>query len=149
MSLYEVITKFPIQYYVAISSGSAITGSISALIQIIARSFRLNPSYGGAIYFSVGTIIILITMVAYWHIEKNSKYFIYRIGSNNTQSDYKLSKNTSRSVVKRVLGKMKWYYTSLVILSGSSALVFPGFLALVVSTRKSIEGEVINDFPGK
>lgn len=150
MSLYEVITKFPIQYYFAISSGSALNGSLSALIQIIVLSFKIKPSDAGAIHFSIGSIIILITMVAYWYLQKNSKYFIYKIGQTDcVASDNQFCKKTNKALVKSVLGKMKWYYSSLVILSGSTAMVFPGFLALVISTRKSIRGEIINEFPGE
>lgn len=155
MSFYEVITKFPIKYYVAISSGSAVNGSMSALIALISLSFRLSPPVAGTIHFSVGCIIMLVTMIAYWYLERNSKYFIYKIGhqdglpSNTLPNNQNDRKTTTRSLVRSVLGKMKWYYASLVVLNGTTALVFPGYLALVVSTKSSFERHMRNIYPGK
>lgn len=150
MSVYEVVTKFPIKYYVAISSGSALNGSLSALTQIIATSLRINPGYAGAVHFSVGCFIMLAAMIAYWHIQKNSKYFIYRVGQNDGVVDENNTpKPTTKALVKSVLAKMKWYYTSLVILTGTTTLVFPGYLALVVSSRSVLDGRVRNLFAGK
>lgn len=155
MSFYEIITKFPIKYYVAISSGSAVNGSMSALIALISLSFRLSPPVAGTIHFSVGCIIMLLTMVAYWYLQKNSKYFIYKVGhqdglpSDKLPNDQKDRKTRTRSLVWSVLGKMKWYYASLVVLNGSTALVFPGYLALVVSTKSSYERHMSKIYPGK
>lgn len=144
-----MITKFPIHYYVAISSGSALTGSLSALIQIIALSFHMKPPDAGAIHFLTACIIIIFTMIAYWHLEKNSKYFIYTI-QNGRQPTNKLNDYiTLKTMVIGVVKKMKFYYLSMIILSGTSTIVFPGLLVLVISTRKNINGRIINKFAGK
>lgn len=149
MSLYEMITKFPIHYYFAISSGSALNGCLSALIQIIALSFHLKPSDVGAIHFLTACIIIVFTMVAYWHLERNSKYFIYRIQNGLPQVNTPCNYKTLKAMVISVVKKMKYYYLSLVIITGTSTIVFPGFLVLVISTEKNINGSIVNRFAGK
>lgn len=126
-------------YYAAITSGQVICGVISSLIQIIILSLRMGPTASGALYFGVGSMIIVITTIIYWFNQKNSKYFIYRIG----QKEEVIREPTTRTVwphkqtLLAAIKKLKWIYGSSVILNGTSALIYPGFVVLISPTEKN------------
>lgn len=54
VSLFEMVRKFPAQYYSAILTGQALCGVVSALIQILTISVTDVPIYGGFIFFGIG-----------------------------------------------------------------------------------------------
>ncbi|XP_072382057.1 equilibrative nucleoside transporter 1-like [Diabrotica undecimpunctata] len=127
-SLYELITKFPSSYYASLQSGNNICGIVSAVLQIILLSFRLRPNETGAIQFSVGCLILIFTTIYYFVVFKNSKYFIYRIGTNHEDQ-----RNLSSARWMQMLPKTKWFYATIIFVEGTTHIVYPGLAALVVT----------------
>ncbi|CAH1275503.1 unnamed protein product [Diabrotica balteata] len=127
-SLYELITKFPSSYYASLQSGNNICGILSAVLQIILLSFRLRPNETGVIQFSVGCLILIFTTIYYFVVFKNSKYFIYRIGTNHEDQ-----RNLSSARWMQMLPKTKWFYATIIFVEGTTHIVYPGLAALVVT----------------
>lgn len=137
VSLYELVVRFPIRYYAAITSGQVICGILSSIIQIITLSLRVPPPMAGAIYFGVGSVMIIGTTISYWFIHRNSKYFIYRIGQKEIEHTphKRIWPNTGH--LKTAVIKLKWIYATYIIVSGTTAIMFPGFCVLISAMEKN------------
>ncbi|KAJ8948581.1 hypothetical protein NQ318_007585 [Aromia moschata] len=140
VSLFELVTKFPLDYYAAILSGQALCGIISSSLQILTLTINSNPMFTASIYFGVGSLLIFFTSIFYLVTKKKSKYFIYRIGQyeGNEVASNKWSINISK--MKSALQRTKWFMGSLVFIQGSTAMIHPGLAALVVSEGKDQGG---------
>ncbi|KAJ8949602.1 hypothetical protein NQ314_008173, partial [Rhamnusium bicolor] len=139
ISLFELVTKFPLGYFAAVLSGQALCGIFSSLVQILTLSINSrNPTTSAFIFFGVGSLIILLTTVFYLITKRKSKYFIYRIGQyEGTSRDGTQEKWTVNLFkMKTALQRTKWYLGSIVFVKGSSAMIHPGLAALVVSEDK-------------
>lgn len=137
VSLYELVVRFPISYYAAINSGQVICGILSSIIQIITLSLRVPPPISGAVYFGVGSMIIIITTIIYWFIHRNSKYFIYRIGQKEIVYEPNKRIWPDKKFFKTAVIKLKWSYATYIIVSGTTALLFPGFCVLITAVQKN------------
>ncbi|KAJ8917737.1 hypothetical protein NQ315_005187 [Exocentrus adspersus] len=138
ISLFELVTKFPLGYYGTILSGQAICGIFSAIVQICILSMRVPSLFSGLIYFSVGSIIIFSTTIFYLITKKKSKYFIYRIsqyeGSSTNPVESRCFLDTTK--LKAALQRTKWFLGAMVFVQGSTAMVHPGLTALIVSVDR-------------
>ncbi|CAG9815642.1 unnamed protein product [Phaedon cochleariae] len=137
ISLYELVTKFPVRYYASIMSGPSICGIIAVLIQIALIGARVSPEMNGTIYFTLGTAIMLATTVFYLFLIRRSKFFIYTIQDHSAADTYREMndvKVVSREKMVSIFRKIKWYYASLMIVDGTTFLIHPGYTTLVMST---------------
>lgn len=75
VSLFEMVRKFPSEYFSALLTGQALCGVISAVAQIITITLTEHPVQGGYIFFSIGksSSISLINL--------EPKTYIYQVPS--------------------------------------------------------------------
>ncbi|ENN70394.1 equilibrative nucleoside transporter 3 [Dendroctonus ponderosae] len=143
VSLFEMVRKFPVQYYSAILTGQALCGVVSALIQILTISVTDVPVYGGFIFFGIGTLLVLVTIAVYWYSKRNSQYFIYNVGNDpNVEVTFAHRKFFPRiwSIIRASSTSTKMCVSSLIIVVGTTAIVYPGFMSLVVSQETTGKG---------
>ncbi|KAJ8985295.1 hypothetical protein NQ317_007082 [Molorchus minor] len=136
VSLFELVTKFPLDYYAAILSGQALCGIISSSVRILTLSMNSYSLINATIFFGVGTILILFTSVFYLITKKKSKYFVYRVGQYEGNDVVKDKWAINFGKMKTALYRTKWIMGSMVFVQGSTAMIHPGFAALVVSEDK-------------
>ncbi|KAL1492097.1 hypothetical protein ABEB36_012589 [Hypothenemus hampei] len=147
VSLFQMVRKVPAEYYNAILTGQALCGVISALIQILTISLTEAPADGGLIFFGIGTLLVIITIVVYWYSKKNSQYFIYSVGNeivNVQTTTFEHRKFLPRiwMKIKSTTKKTKMCVISLLTVVGTTAIVYPGYMSLVVaqeSTGKTMD----------
>nr|XP_023014933.1 equilibrative nucleoside transporter 3-like isoform X2 [Leptinotarsa decemlineata] len=115
----------------------AVSIIITTLMNLILISTRMSSQSNGTYYFGFGTLIIFISTLFMTMVNKKSRYFIYRVNTTRMIMDENWTANnvSNRTREKLVSGllRTKWYYASFLFVQGSTAMIFPGFTALVVS----------------
>ncbi|XP_066140016.1 equilibrative nucleoside transporter 2-like isoform X2 [Euwallacea fornicatus] len=145
VSLFEMVRKFPPEYYNAILTGQALCGVISALIQILTISLTNHPADGGLIFFGIGTCIVFVTIVVYWYSKKNSQYFVYNMGNDATVECTFEHRKFFPRIWMKIKSSSHWAkmcVSSLIIVVGTTAIVYPGFMALVVADGNTGDGKI-------
>lgn len=140
VSLFEMVRKFPSEYFSALLTGQALCGVISAVAQIITITLTEHPVQGGYIFFSIGTFLVLITIVIYWFSKRNAQYFIYNVGNEaRIEVTFEHRKFFPRiwKKIKQSSHMAKMCVSSLIIVVGSTAIVYPGFMSLVVACEST------------
>ncbi|KAG5898280.1 hypothetical protein JTB14_008623 [Gonioctena quinquepunctata] len=138
VSMCQLVTKFPVPYYASLYSGQSICAIIAALLQMLLMSTRMSPESNGTAYFGFGTLAMFSAVMVYININMKSKYFIYRVNCTENKS----LKNILSMERKRIASgfkKIKWYYATLIFVQGTTAMIVPGFTALVVSENANNE----------
>lgn len=137
VSLFEMVSNFPSEYYSAILTAQALCGVISAIIQIITISLSSDsPMLGGFIFFGIGTAMVCVTLSIYTYSKKNSQYFIYHVGNDPMEHTVQPSRRflvRMWTKAKHPLKNTRIYMISLVIVSGTTAIMYPGVMSLVVA----------------
>ncbi|XP_074026583.1 equilibrative nucleoside transporter 1 isoform X1 [Leptinotarsa decemlineata] len=137
ISAFQLLKNFPTSYYPALHSGHSICGVIASLFQVILISTRMSSQSNGTYYFGFGTLIIFLSTLFMTMVNKKSRYFIYRVNTTRMIMDENWTANnvSNRIREKLVSGllRTKWYYATFLFVQGSTAMIFPGFTALVVS----------------
>lgn len=88
----------------------------------------------------LGTSLVLITIVIYWFSKRNAQYFIYNVGNEATiEVTFEHRKFFPRiwRKVKQSSHIAKMCVSSLIIVVGSTAIVYPGFMSLVVACEST------------
>ncbi|CAG9760164.1 unnamed protein product [Ceutorhynchus assimilis] len=140
VSLVEMVRKFPPEYYTAVLSGQPLCAAISALIQIITTAVTKKPHAGGLVFFIIGTLLVLVTIAIYFFSKRNSQYSIYQIENDaapESLADHRRLLLVVWAKTKETNKKVKMYMAALVITIGTSAIVYPGFAALVVADKSN------------
>ncbi|XP_050304277.1 equilibrative nucleoside transporter 1-like [Anthonomus grandis grandis] len=142
ISLFEMIRKFPSQYYAAILTGQPLSAAISAVIQILTIIYTDNPISQGTIFFTIGSLLVLCTIAVYWFSKRNSQYFIYNTG-NDISVDVQQPRERKHlvlhiwRVVKSSPAQVKVCLGALVLVVMVSSTVYPGFMSLVVAQEST------------
>lgn len=143
-AVFGLAALFPLEYMTAIVSGQSLGGIISALIYILIVAFRATPAQTAFIYFVIGTLLVLITIVCYIALEKNSffKFFInmHRIHNmdicsdeNNTNSCN--STPNTNSNAWDILYKIYTHATSICLLYVITVSIYPSVAVLMQSVN--------------
>ncbi|XP_074026586.1 equilibrative nucleoside transporter 3 isoform X4 [Leptinotarsa decemlineata] len=115
----------------------AVSIIITTLMNLILISTRMSSQSNGTYYFGFGTLIIFLSTLFMTMVNKKSRYFIYRVNTTRMIMDENWTANnvSNRIREKLVSGllRTKWYYATFLFVQGSTAMIFPGFTALVVS----------------
>lgn len=74
--LFGISGLFPSEYMTAAVSGQALGGIFSALTEIISLSFGTSPMVSAFVYFNIGNIVLLVSIICYI-LMSNTIYFKY------------------------------------------------------------------------
>lgn len=74
--LFGISGLFPSEYITAVVSGQALGGIFSALTEIISLTFGTSPMISAFVYFNIGNIVLLASIISYL-IMSNTIYFKY------------------------------------------------------------------------
>lgn len=86
-----VVGKFPSKYITAMSSGQALGGIFTALVEILSLSAAANQISSGLLYFTIGDAVLLLSLISYIFLERevrNEK----KLSSKITYSLFRSSK---------------------------------------------------------
>ena len=69
-SLLGIAGRFSPKYITAMSGGQALGGIFTALTEICALWIGASPVVSGLVYFIIGDLVLLITLISYIILEK-------------------------------------------------------------------------------
>ncbi|XP_037902470.1 equilibrative nucleoside transporter 3 [Hermetia illucens] len=138
---------FPSEYMTAVVSGQALSGIFSALSDIISLTFGAPPKTTAFVYFSIGTLTVIISLACYVIMSKTLFFRFYQnqahkqIGSSTSLQDVN---DTLQPNYREVIGKIYLYAFSLFYVFAVTLCVYPAVTVLVQSTNHG-QGHPWND----
>lgn len=129
---------FPSEYMTAVVSGQALSGIFSALSDIISLTFGAPPKTTAFVYFSIGTLTVIISLACYVIMSKTLFFRFYQnqahkqIGSSTSLQDVN---DTLQPNYREVIGKIYLYAFSLFYVFAVTLCVYPAVTVLVQSTN--------------
>ncbi|XP_053978971.1 equilibrative nucleoside transporter 3 [Hylaeus anthracinus] len=150
-SLMGIVGRLSPKYITAMSSGQALGGIFTAITEICSLWIGASPILSGLVYFIIGDIILLLSLIAYILLE-NTRYFKHHMlektsGTIETnlsitgEVTFPLSTSISYTrIVKRI-----WHYgVSVFLVFFITLSVYPAVTVLVESQYKG-KGSAWND----
>lgn len=139
VSLFEMVSKFPSEYFAALLTGQALCGVIAALILILTIIVSSHPITNGLIFFAIGTDLVLLTNIVYWYSKRNSQYFIYHVGNDRMTETDQHTRFFPRicAQIRTASRHTKFYMASLIIVFGTTAMVYPGLMSLIAAENSN------------
>ncbi|KAL0112225.1 hypothetical protein PUN28_011944 [Cardiocondyla obscurior] len=151
-SLMGIAGKFSPKYITAMSSGQAIGGIFAALTEICSLWIGASPILSGLVYFIIGDIVLLLSLIAYILLERVPifKYHMLESVPELVESDYSINGEVSFSTSNlslsytRILKRIWHYGVSLFIVFFITVALYPAVTVLVESEHKG-KGNAWND----
>lgn len=69
-----IVGRFNPKYITAMSSGQALGGIFTALTEILSLWIGASPVVSGLVYFIIGDVVLLCSLIAYIIIEREVSY---------------------------------------------------------------------------
>lgn len=114
-SFLGISGQFPSEYVTAVVSGQALGGVFTAIIEIVTITFASDPRSSALIFFTIGNILLVLSLVAYILMAK-TKFFKYfttdrsgALSPKNSRLQLQRQPSTMEPVFRDVLNKM-WLY---------------------------------------
>lgn len=148
--LFGIAGQFPSEYMTAVVSGQALGGIFAALAEIIIITFGPSPVLSAFVYFIIGSIALLASIVLYFIMTKTFffKYFILHQTMQRTCSSRELltaqvGTELQAPDFKAVMGKIWIYGFSEWLVFATTLAIYPSVTVLVQSQHKG-NGHVWN-----
>ncbi|XP_031624259.1 equilibrative nucleoside transporter 1 [Contarinia nasturtii] len=142
--LFGISGQFPSEYITAVVSGQALGGVFTAIIEIITITFASDPSESALIFFTIGNILLVLSLVAYILMGR-TKFFKYY----TTDRSGALSPKNSRLQLQRqpslvgmepkfweVMNKMWLYGFTEWMVFVATLSVYPSVTVLISSQNR-------------
>lgn len=155
--LFGVAGQFPSEYMTAVVSGQSLGGIFAAITEILALTFGAKPQITAFVYFMIGTIVMVLSIVAYMVMSKTVffRYFIEQKSEMDTRrllanvddqgetvsiSDIAVTEPNFQIVFRKVwlYGFVEWFVFVV------SVALYPAVTVLITSTNKG-SGHLWND----
>ncbi|XP_050450568.1 equilibrative nucleoside transporter 1 [Cataglyphis hispanica] len=150
-SLMGIVGKFSPKYITAMSGGQALGGIFTALAEICSLWIGASPALSGLVYFIIGDIVLLLSLIAYVILERTPffKHQMIEKVPDRLKSDYSINGEVSFSADSNVsytrIIKRIWHYgVSIFLVFFISLAVYPAITVLVESQYKG-KGHAWND----
>ncbi|XP_076174525.1 equilibrative nucleoside transporter 1 isoform X3 [Ptiloglossa arizonensis] len=142
-SLMGIVGRFSPKYITAMSSGQALGGIFTAITEIFSLWIGASPTLSGLLYFIIGDITLLLSLIAYMILEKATffKYHMLEKLPENIETKFSVTgevtfpQGTSVSytrIIKRI-----WHYgLSVFLVFFVSFSVYPAVTVLIESQYK-------------
>ncbi|KAB0799599.1 hypothetical protein PPYR_07479 [Photinus pyralis] len=143
-SLFGIVGKFSPKYITAVFGGQALGAIFTALVQIMALSIGASSIFSGLIYYMVGNVVIVISIIFYIILSK-AVYFKYHIATKMGADLHEFSADLLRPQLidhKAILKKIWKYAASVFSVFFITLSVYPGVAVLIES---EIKGKTWND----
>ncbi|XP_014207859.1 equilibrative nucleoside transporter 3 [Copidosoma floridanum] len=149
-SLMGVAGKFSSKYITAMSSGQALGGIFTALTEILSLWIGANPISSGLLYFTIGDVVLLLSLISYIILEREVffKHHVI-IGTEVTvQSEFSINNENNFSgesiSYSSILRKTWPYGLSVFLVFFFTISVYPAVTVLIESQGKG-HGILWND----
>ncbi|XP_011253886.2 equilibrative nucleoside transporter 1 isoform X2 [Camponotus floridanus] len=155
-SLMGIVGKFSPKYITAMSGGQALGGIFTALAEVCSLWIGASPALSGLMYFIIGDIVLLLSLIAYIILERAPffKHHIIEKVPDRAKSDYSINGEVSFSTDSNVsytrIIKRIWHYgISIFLVFFITLAVYPAITVLVESQYKG-KGHAWNgDYAGR
>lgn len=107
--------QFPSEYMTAVVSGQALGGVFTAIIEIITITFASDPRASALIFFAIGNILLVMSLVAYILMAQTNFFKYYTtdrsgaLSPKNSRLQLQRQPSTMEPIFGDVLNKM-WMY---------------------------------------
>lgn len=127
--------KFSPRYITATIGGQALGGIFAALVQIGALTIGASSEHSAFVYFMVGNVVLLLSLISYIVLSKSSffKYHMNRLIVNEFEDELLRPRIIDQ---KLILRKVWSYGMSVFLVFFISLCVFPGVTVLIESEYK-------------
>lgn len=72
-----IVGKFSSKYITAMSGGQALGGIFTALVEVCSLWIGTSPVLSGLVYFIIGDIVLLLSLIAYLMLERAVNHFFF------------------------------------------------------------------------
>ncbi|KAK0178513.1 hypothetical protein PV327_007399 [Microctonus hyperodae] len=141
-SLLGIAGVFSPIYITAMLGGQSLGGIFAALTEICALWIGASPVTSGLIYFAIGDIVLLFSLIAYVILEKQ-EFFKYHMMQNLREQQPNFSVNTEANFVdqkrvsyKQILKRIWPFGLSVFLVFSISMAVYPAITVLIESQDK-------------
>lgn len=134
-SIFGIMGKFSSKYITATIGGQALGGIFAAISQIVALAIGASSVHSAFVYFMVGNVMILLTLVSYVILSK-TVFFKYHLSEKMglTLNEFQSELVRPRIVNHKVILKKIWTYGCGVFLVFLISLsCYPGLTVLIES----------------
>ncbi|KRT78708.1 hypothetical protein AMK59_6961, partial [Oryctes borbonicus] len=134
-SVFGIMGKFSSKYITATIGGQALGGIFAAISQIIALAIGASSVHSAFVYFMVGNIMILLTLVCYIILSK-TVFFKYHLSEKMglTLNEFQSELVRPRILDHKVILKKIWTYgTGVFLVFLISLSCYPGLTVLIES----------------
>lgn len=101
--IFGISGLFPSEYITAVVSGQALGGIFAAIAEIISLTFGASPKTSGFVYFMIGNVVLLISLLAYITMSR-TKYFHYF-----TVEKLAIAKRAQQAITVQAVGEPNFY----------------------------------------
>ncbi|KAF2903033.1 hypothetical protein ILUMI_03151 [Ignelater luminosus] len=137
-SIFGIIGKFSPKYITAVIGGQALGGMFAAVAEIIALSVGASSVHSAFVYFMVGNIMILISLVCYIVLSK-TVFFKFHLSDKMGVSlnEFQNELVRPRIVCYKTIYKKIWPYgISAFLVFAITLCIYPGVTVLIESEGK-------------
>ncbi|XP_063975282.1 equilibrative nucleoside transporter 2 [Diachasmimorpha longicaudata] len=149
-SLMGIVGRFNPKYITAMSSGQALGGIFTALTEILSLWIGASPVVSGLVYFIIGDIVLLCSLIAYIFLERE-EYFLHHMMQKPRPPESNFSVNAEVSFVEgpktnyvNILKRIWPYALGIFLTFFVTMSVYPAITVLVESKNKG-KGYAWND----
>lgn len=136
-ALFGISGRFPSEYVTAVVSGLALGSVLTAIIEIITITFASDPLQSALIFFLIGNILLVISIVVYI-IMARTAFFRYYTAEDSMQSqpcDIRLQRHSParEPSYREVIGKMWLYGFTVWLVFTVTTSIYPSITVLINS----------------
>lgn len=139
--IFGIAGLFPSEYMTAVVSGQALGGIFTALTFLVVLTFGAAPNVTAFIYFIIGSVLILISIICYAILERKEFFKYYVEGGDKFKIVYDgptESRTVDRGVpldpnVREVFSKVYVHAVTICLLYTTTLSVYPSVTILMQS----------------
>lgn len=144
-SLFGVVGKFSPIYITATIAGQALGGIFAALAEIVSLSVGASSTHSAFVYFTIGTITIVISIICYIVLTKTVFYKFYVFEKAIVRNEFQNELVRPQIIsYKHILRKTWCYGLAMFSVFAITLSVYPGVTVLIESEGKG-HGNKWND----
>lgn len=145
--LFGISGRFPSEYMTAVVSGLALGSVLTAIIEIITITFASDPIASALIFFSIGNIMLVVSIVAYILMIRTA-FFQHYTADDSVPKACEMRLQRQSSVAepnyKEVLNKMWLYGFTVWLVFTVTSSIYPAITVLINSEGRG-NGHPWND----
>lgn len=136
-SLFGIMSKFSAKYITATIGGQALGGIFAAVAQIVALAVGASSVHSAFVYFMVGNLMLLISLIMYIILSK-TVFFKYHISNRTGIAQNEFDGELRPRIInyKEILKKISNYGISVCLVFCISLAIYPGVTVLIESENK-------------